>query len=101
MTHNLSLSEIVDRLPLDNGMGDVTACAEADYLASAHQLTVRLSAHVCPEDGTATDRHLRPEWLPKDEVVTEGVEAAETHELTREVFHSWVKKVRTAAEARR
>lgn len=100
MKHSLSLSEIVDRVPLDGGVGDVVATADAHYEAAQHELSVLLGTHVCPEDTTASDRHLHPEWLPAGETVKSSVDSEEAGDMARDVFHSWVKRVRAAAAER-
>jgi len=44
----------------------------------------------------AKERHFRAAWLPANEKVTESAARDECHNLAREIFHRWTRKVREA-----
>ena len=62
-------------------------------------MVLRLEAFLRPTDLLAKERHLRAAWLPPNETLKETVEFDDSGELAREIFHRWVRKIRTAAPA--
>ncbi len=99
ITHSISLSEIVERIQTPEGTLEITAACDADYNAPAHELCVQLSCFACPEDLTDDRRHRTLDWLPAPESVREHVEREEAREQAREIFASWVRRVRQAVDA--
>jgi hypothetical protein len=102
MNHSLSLSELIEKLPFrlagersSEALVDLHATLTAHCEAGAGELVVELDAYVCPDDANhMMEDHLRPEWLPGKQVVRVGGEAGETSDIARDVFHSWVRRVR-------
>ena len=60
-------------------------------------MVLQLEAFLRPTDLLAKERHLRAAWLPPNETVSESVARDECHEVAREIFHRWVRRVREAA----
>ena len=60
-------------------------------------MLLKLEAFLRPTDLLTKERHFRADWLPSNETVTESVKREECHDMTREIFHRWVRKVRDAA----
>ena len=73
------------------------ASAEAGFDEAAGRLVVTLGAFLRPTDLLVKERHFRADWLPANETVSEPVAREECHEMAREIFHRWVRKVREAA----
>jgi UDP-N-acetylmuramate-alanine ligase len=57
-------------------------------------LTIALDCFLRPIDLRHKERRVRPCWLPIPQTAHEHVDAFEAVEQAREVFHSWVRKVR-------
>jgi|GEM_PF-5479404 len=106
MNHSISLGELVGKVPLSlavesesesesKALWELHATLEAHYEAAAGAVVAELDAYVCPDDANHMMKdHLRPEWLPGKQVVRVGGEAGETSDIARDVFHSWVRRVR-------
>lgn len=108
MNHSISLGELVGKVPLSlavesesEALGELHATLEAHYEAGARAVMAELDAYVCPDDAShMMEEHLRPDWLPGKQVVRAGGEAGETSEIARDIFHSWVRKVRDSVPGR-
>ncbi len=90
-------SEVLGTVDTPEGRCEVRASAVATFDEAANRMAVKLQAFLRPADLLTKERHFRAAWLPEDETVTESVAREECHELGREIFHRWVKKVREAA----
>ena len=67
----------------------------AHYEAAAREVVAELDSYVCPDDAShMMEERLRPSWLPQKQVVRAGGEAAESTDIARDIFHSWVRQVR-------
>ena len=97
MNQILSASEILGTINLPQGECEVMATANGDYSLRSGNLVVSLEACVHPTRSSKTDEPVDTKWLPEPETVTESVEADEAGEVARDVFRSWVRKVRAAA----
>ena len=97
MKQVIDTSEVLGTVETEEGTCEVCASAGATYDETTGRLAVRLEAFLRPAALLAKERHFRAPWLPKDEVVTEGVAREECHEVARDIFHRWVRKVREAA----
>ena len=98
MSHAISLSEMVGRVPLKDQVfvGEVFASAEANYDDEAQEVVVTLDGHVSPEDPRNPMQHLRPDWLPSKETVRVHADVHERSDIAHYVFHSWVRRVTEA-----
>jgi hypothetical protein len=94
MSQILSTSEILGTINLPQGECEVMATAKADYSTRSGNLVVALEA--CARSNKS-DEPLDATWLPDPENVAESVEPNEAGEVARDVFRSWVRKVRAAA----
>ena len=80
MKHVIDTSEVLGTVETPEGTCDVCAAASASF-------------------DEENQRHFRLDWLPKNETVTESVAREECHDVTREIFQRWVRKVREAVPA--
>lgn len=92
-------SEVLGKVETEHGACEVCATAGAHYEEGLGQLSVDLDAFLRSTNLRAKEKQFRADWLPKAETVREAVGADEAVELTRDVFHQWVRKVREAAPA--
>jgi hypothetical protein len=95
----LSTSEIVQDLDLETEPKELCAAADADYDERNSTLVIKLDAFVRQVHHAGPDVCTRPEWLPTSETLREGVAPDEAVEMSRDIFHRWVKKVRESVEA--
>ena len=79
------------------GTSEVCASANASFDEENGRMILELEAFLRPTDLVAKERHFRADWLPANETVSESVARDECHEVAREIFHRWVRKVREAA----
>ena len=96
MKRIIDTSEVLGRVDAPEGPCEVCASADASFDESAGRLVVSLDAFLRPTDLLAKERHFRAAWLPKSDSVIESVAREEAHEVAREIFHRWVRKVREA-----
>ena len=92
--HAMSVTEILGTIH-DGGV-QVCANADADFDPAAERVSVALGAYTRRVSTAADDGHLHPAWLPPGESVTEHLPRNEADEFVKDVFHSWVKKVRAS-----
>jgi hypothetical protein len=97
MKRVIDTSEALGRVEVPEGVCELCASADAGFDEVASRLVVRLEAFLRPADLLAKERHFRASWLPENEIVTESVAREECHEVAREIFQRWVRKVRAAA----
>jgi hypothetical protein len=88
------LSEPVASKELKDGVYEVWVTAEAQYDDARSELQVDLDSFVRPTDIRLKDVRIDAEWLPKKGRVAEHVSSEEAHDQTKEIFESWVRKVR-------
>lgn len=107
MNHSISLGELVEKVPMSWASGEVEVLGEVHATLSAHyeteasQVVAELDAYVCPDDAShMMEDRLRPGWLPEKQLVRVGAEAGETSDIARDVFHSWVRRVRESVPER-
>lgn len=88
------ISEILGTI--HDGSVEVCATAQAKYDGAAEQVAVTLDAFTrcVPPGGDGT--HLPQPWLPAGERVCEHLDRGEADEFVKDVFQSWVKKVRAS-----
>jgi hypothetical protein len=97
MKHIIDTSEVVGTVELPEGSCELCASADASFDEIAGRLVVKLDSFLRPADFLAKEHHFHPDWLPESNAVTESVPREDCHEVTREIFHRWVGKVRKAA----
>ena len=97
MKHVIDASEVLGTVEGPEGVCELCASADASFDEEKRQLAVKLEAFLRPTDLLVKERHFRADWLPKNETVTESVAREECHEVAREIFHRWVRKVRESA----
>ena len=90
----MSISEILGTI--HDGDLQVCATADAEYDRAAERIAVTLGAFTRKSSTTGADAHLPQPWLPPDERVTEHLPRDEADDFVKDVFHSWVKKVRAS-----
>jgi hypothetical protein len=90
----ISISEIIGTIPDTDGEIEVCATAEVEYETAAEKVSVALDSFVRCLAGNGEHRS-RP-WLPPAERVTEHLPRSEATTFAKDVFKSWVKKVRAA-----
>lgn len=96
MKRVISISEIVAPVQIESDSCEVWASAEADYDEVKAELKVELGSFVSSKD----NKRLSANWLPPDERVSEHVDFEEASAAAKEIFESWVHRVRRAAETR-
>ena len=79
------------------GTHELCVTADASHDEEAGRLVVKLEAFLRPTGLLVKEQHFRADWLPANETVTESIAREECHEVAREIFHGWVRKVREAA----
>jgi hypothetical protein len=97
MKRIIDTSEVLGTVEVPEGASELCASAEASFDEEAGRLLVKLEAFLRPTGLLVKERRFRADWLPKNETVTESVAREECHEVAREIFHRWVRKVREAA----
>jgi hypothetical protein len=97
MKRIIDISEVLGTVEMPQGVCDVCASADAVFDEGAGRLVVKLEAFLRPMDLLLKERHFRADWLPESKTVNESVAREECHDVAREIFHRWVRKVREAA----
>jgi hypothetical protein len=97
MKRVIDTSETLGTVERPEGICELCASAEAGFDEMAGRLLIKLEAFLRPTDLLVKERHLRADWLPENETLTESVAREECHEVVREIFHRWVRKVRESA----
>lgn len=96
MKQIIDTSEVLGTVATPKGDCEVCASANAGCDEAAGRLVLKLEAFLRPTDLRAKERHFRAAWLPANEKVTESAARDECHNLAREIFHRWTRKVREA-----
>jgi len=90
----MTIEEIIGTI--EDGRTQVCATAEAMYDHAKEEVSVALDAFTRRASVSDEDVPLPQPWLPKAERVKEHLAHGEMDEFVRDVFHSWVRKVRDA-----
>lgn len=94
MTHALlDTTQVVATHEIEGISYEVCAEAVATHDRRVHILSVELRSFLRALDQDHIHEELVPEWLPAPETITDGVEAAEAHEMADDVFASWCRRV--------
>ena len=94
----LSISEIVRPIELNGRACEVCGEAEAKFSDESSTLKVQLDCFTREVGVTAKEHHEHPHWLPNKQVQVEKVSHGEAGDLSREIFHSWITRLRSAIE---
>ena len=97
MKRIIDTSEALGPVETPQGSLELCATAEASYDEEAGRLVVQLGAFLRPIGLLVKEQHSRANWLPENETIKESVAREECHEVAREIFQRWVRKVREAA----
>lgn len=90
----MSIDEILGTI--EDGNLQVCASAKADYDSAAEKVSVALDAFTRQSSAAGGGTHLPQPWLPKAEQVSEHLSRNEADDFVKDVFHSWIKKVRAS-----
>jgi hypothetical protein len=90
------ISEIIETLGEGESATEICATAETQYDSSTEKVSVALDSFTRCVAASGNREHQAPPWLPPAERVTEHLSRDEAEAFTRDVFHSWVRKVRAA-----
>ena len=99
MKHIISISECVDLRETEKGPCEVCATADANYDVSKNRVAIRLASFLRPVPSRIGAEPFREPWMPADETVTECAPLEDADALARDVFQSWVRRVREAETA--
>lgn len=94
MKRVIDSSEVLGTVATADGECELCAEAAANYDDKARQLVVILTAVLRTTDLRTPERCLTPVWLPAPEVIRESVDSSEGHDVARDIFHRWVRKLR-------
>lgn len=88
------ISEIIETLGEGGGETEVCATAETQFDAAVQKVSVALDSFARCVAASGNREHQTPPWLPPAEHVTEHLAHNEADAFTKDVFQSWVRKVR-------
>ena len=88
------ISEIIETLGEGDGETEVCATAETQYDSSAQKVSVALDSFARCVCASGDREHPTQPWLPPAEHVTEHLANDEADAFTKDVFQSWVRRVR-------
>lgn len=91
----ISISEIVAPIRVENDLCNVWASAEADYHEG--KLEVKLESFL---RRSSDNERVSASWLPETETVVEHIDFEEGSPAAKEIFESWVRRVRRAVTKR-
>ncbi|GDY19066.1 hypothetical protein LBMAG56_04110 [Verrucomicrobiota bacterium] len=97
MKNLLSISDIVETIENQLGTCEVCATAEAVFEDATALLVVDCDSFLRVVNQRGADETLRPEWLPHKDSVKTHVPREEAVAAAKDIFRSWVKKVRQAS----
>lgn len=92
MKSDIFLSEVVDKRETVSGLLEVCASADGQFDRATSHLVVRLDAYLQDLQG----EKFRPGWLPQAETIREHAPREEIHEVGRDIFRRWVKRVHSS-----
>ena len=90
----MSISEIIETVGEGAGETEVCATAEMHYDSAAQKVSVALDSFARCVAALGNREPQTPPWLPPAEHVTEHLDHGEADAFTKDVFQSWVRKVR-------
>jgi hypothetical protein len=90
----MSINEILGTI--HDGSVQVCATADAEYDHATQRISVALEAFTRTASVAGDGAHLPQPWLPSAERITEHLPRGEADEFVKDVFHSWIRKLRAA-----
>jgi hypothetical protein len=99
MKRIIDTNEVLGTVETPQGTCEVCATADANYDESAQKLSVVLDSYLRTTDLLTKEQRVTAGWLPAPEMVREHVGVEEAHEVARDIFHRWVRKVKEAVPA--
>jgi hypothetical protein len=78
---------------------EVCATAETNFDEAKSHLSVELVSFIPPVDQRTKEAHLPADWLPRKQTLKESVTHDEAVELSKDIFHRWVGKVRQSVSS--
>ena len=96
MKRVIDTSEILGTIDFKGGEWEICAVAEAGYDSVNQKLNVKLDVFLRFHGVTAKEIKERPEWLPHPKIISEPVSIGGASEVARDIFHTWVRKIRAA-----
>ena len=93
----MSINEILGTI--HDGTVQVCATADAAYDHAAQRVSVALNAFTRLASIPGGGAHLPQPWLPTAARVTEHLPHSEVEEFVKDVFGTWIKKLRAAIPA--
>jgi hypothetical protein len=97
MKRVINMSEALGTVEVPEGSCELCASADVSFDEAVGRLVAKLEAFLRPTGLLVKEKHFRADWLPENETVAEAVEREDCREVSREIFHRWVRKVREAA----
>ena len=97
MSRPFYASDIIETQKSDSGDIELVATIDAQHDPATGKLHAKLDAFLRHVRMTGPDSTTRPDWLPKPQEASEGVDSAEATDLARELFLRWAAKVRASA----
>ena len=93
----ITISEVAGEVESSRGPAEICAMAEASFDEGESRLIVQLDCSLRSVSLTQPEEPFREDWLPGREILRETVSLEDVCALTREIFQSWIHKVRQSA----
>jgi hypothetical protein len=90
----ITITEVLGTI--HDGTVEVCATAAAEYDPAAEKVSVTLDAFARHLPLSRNGRHFIEEWMPRDELVSEHLPREHANAFTRDIFQTWVRKVRAS-----
>lgn len=94
MNTPIFISEIIGTI--HDGAVEVCATANAAYDLEKQRVSVSLEAFARDVSGQGNGQHFPEPWLPQAECVVENLSREEATSFAKDVFRSWIRKVRAS-----
>jgi hypothetical protein len=92
----LEALNIIESREVEGHVYETCASATAEYIEDSSELRITLDAFVRRFEMRGKDFRFRPEWLPRKDVVVMHAGPEEAGAASKDVFHSWAKRVKAA-----
>ena len=92
----MSISEIIETIGEGDTATEICATAETQYDSSTEKVSVALDSFARCVASSGNQEHQAPPWLPPAEHVIEHLSHDEAEAFTKDVVHSWVRKIRAS-----
>jgi hypothetical protein len=101
MNRILDTTEVLGIVEKSDGKFELCVSAEANYDESAGRVAVQLESFLRTTELQAKEKRLPGDWLPMPERVEESIGPDEAVAVARDIFQSWVRKVRESTPSLR